>query len=273
MTLKLTNQDCSLKGNLDHLVNRKKIEGSVKLEHYISFFSLLLHQLGPVLKPENMHHVGSSLPNAFANGGSLLHIGMHNPVEKSAHVGRIDATRNMLSTHNSNMGLIQGVNGEIIKSEVGGMIKPEVGGIIKSEVGGIIKSEVGFSSSSPYMFDNNILKARQSIGEASVPPFNGVDSNTQTLNESHLNTSSFGFLGHIPRNFSLSDLTNDFSQSLVILEEESRSPNNGQRWCMEVSNMAQSFHHVPEEEEKAVESPLLAAKDNEVKGFDLNMTP
>ena len=124
----------------------------------------------------------------------------------------------MLSTQNSNIGLMQGVNGGIIKSEVGGMIKPEVGGIIKSEVGGIIKSEVGFSSSNPYMFDNNVLEARQSIGEASVPPFNGVDSNTQTLNESLLDpeTSSFGFLGHIPRNFSLSDLTNDFSQSSGI---------------------------------------------------------
>ncbi|KAL5577248.1 hypothetical protein UlMin_018947 [Ulmus minor] len=194
-------------------------------------FSFLLHQcvmnsacyapeqVGPALKPKNMHHVGSSLPNAFANGGSLLHTGIHNVVEMSAHAGRIDATQNMLSTQNSNIGLMQGVNG--------GIIKPEVGEIIKLDVGGIIKSEVGFSSSNPYMFDNNVLGARQSIGEAFVPPFNGVESNTQTLNESHLNpeTFSFGFLGHIPRNFSLSDLTNDFSQSsLLYWREGVRSP-------------------------------------------------
>ncbi|CAN1256394.1 hypothetical protein LINPERPRIM_LOCUS9301 [Linum perenne] len=36
--------------------------------------------------------------------------------------------------------------------------------------------------------------------------------------------SSFGFLGQIPRNFSLSDLTADFNQSSDILENYARSP-------------------------------------------------
>ena len=158
--------------------------------------------VGPVLKPENMHPaVGSCLPNAFTNGRSSMHSGMHNAVEMSAHAGRIDAPQNMLSTQSSNMGLMQGMNG----------------GMIKSEVGGTIKSEVGYSNSSPYMFgvDNNVLEGRPNIGDASVAPFSSVDSNSQALNESLLDsdTSSFGFLGQIPRNFSLSDLTADFSQS------------------------------------------------------------
>ena len=42
---------------------------------------------------------------------------------------------------------------------------------------------------------------------------------------------------------------------------------------MEAGNKAQSVHLVPEEEDEAVESPLLASKDDKVKGFDLNMTP
>ena len=42
---------------------------------------------------------------------------------------------------------------------------------------------------------------------------------------------------------------------------------------MEVGNRAQSVHPVPKEEDEAVKSPLLAAKDDEVKGFVLNMTP
>lgn len=149
--------------------------------------------VGPALKTENIHHqVGSCVPNAFTNGGSSLHTSMHNAVKMSAHTSRIDVPPNMLSNQNSNIGLMQGING------------------------GIIKSEVGYSGSS-YMFgtDGNILEARPTIGDASVAAFNSVESNSQPLNESLLDadSSSFGFLRQIPRIFSLSDLTADFSQS------------------------------------------------------------
>jgi hypothetical protein len=145
--------------------------------------------VGPALKTENTHHqVGSCLPNAFPNGGSSLHTSMQNAVKLSAHANRIDVPPNMLSSQSSNMGIN----------------------------GGIIKSEVGYSGSS-YMFgaDGSILETRPNIGDASVAAFNSVESNSQPLNESLLDsdTSSFGFLGQIPRNFSLSDLTADFSQS------------------------------------------------------------
>ncbi|KAK2652159.1 hypothetical protein Ddye_012015 [Dipteronia dyeriana] len=160
---------------------------------------------GPAMKQESMHHpIGSSLAGAFSNGGSSLHASLHSPVEMSGQVSRIDAPPTMLSTESSNMGLIQGMNG------------------------GIIKSEVGYSGSSPYMFgaDGNVLEARPPIADASVASFSSVESTSQTLNEALLDadTSSFGFLGQIPRNFSLSDLTADFSQSSDILESYPRSP-------------------------------------------------
>lgn len=168
---------------------------------------------GPAVKAENIHHpLGSGLPNAFTNGvpnaytngGSLLHPNMHAAVQMPPHSSRIDAPPNMLSAQSSNLGIIQGING------------------------GIIKSETGYSGSSSYMFgsDGNVLEMRPAIGDASVASFPSVESNSQPLNEQILDmeSSSFGFLGQIPRNFSLSDLAADFSQSSDILETYPRSP-------------------------------------------------
>ncbi|XP_057983795.1 uncharacterized protein LOC131168416 isoform X1 [Malania oleifera] len=159
---------------------------------------------GPPLKPENMHDpIGSSLPNAFTNGGSSLHTSMHASVDMSAPA-RIDVPPDLLSTQSSNMGMMQGINGVMIKSET------------------------GYAGSSPFMFgaDGNVLETRPAIGDGSVASFSSVESSSQPLNEPLLDadTSSFGFLGQIPRNFSLSDLTADFSQSSDILESYSRSP-------------------------------------------------
>ena len=153
---------------------------------------------GSTLKPESMHHpVGSSLTNAYTNGGSSLHSRMHASVEISARANRIDAAPNMLSMQSSNMGLLHGMNG------------------------GMIKSEAGYSGTSPYMFgtDGNVLEARPSIADASVASFSSVDSSSQALNESILDagSSSFGFLSQIPQVFSLSDLTADFTQSSGLL--------------------------------------------------------
>ncbi|KAM5578058.1 hypothetical protein ABKV19_008398 [Rosa sericea] len=161
--------------------------------------------VGPALKTENLHHqVGSCLPNPFTNGASSLHNSMENAVKMSAHANRIDVPPNMLSTQSTNMGgLMQGING------------------------GIIKSEVGYSGTS-YMYggDGSNLETRPNMGDASVAPFNSVESNSQPLNESLLDSdsSSFGLLSQIPRSFSLSDLTLDFSQSSDILESYPRSP-------------------------------------------------
>ncbi|XWS65335.1 hypothetical protein CRYUN_Cryun05aG0103900 [Craigia yunnanensis] len=157
---------------------------------------------GQPFKQENMHHsMGSSLHNVFTNGSSSLHAGMHAPIELPTHASRIDAPVAMLSTQSSNMGLMQGINGKMIKSEA------------------------GYSGSSAYMFgaESNVLEARPTIGDTS---FSTVESSTQPLNEPLLDAdiSSFGILGQIPRIFSFSDLTADFSQSSDILESYPRSP-------------------------------------------------
>ncbi|KAF5474239.1 hypothetical protein F2P56_006155 [Juglans regia] len=159
----------------------------------------------PAVKSENIHHpIGSGLSNAFTNGGSLLHPSMHAAIQMSAHSSRIDVPPNMLSAQSLNVGMIQGING------------------------GMIKSETGYSGSSPYMFDSdgNAPEVRPTIGDASVASFTSVESNSQPLPESVLDadTSSFGLLLQIPRIFSLSDLTEDFSQSSDILESYPRSP-------------------------------------------------
>lgn len=149
---------------------------------------------GPALKPENMHHpFGSGITNAFSNGGSALHSSIHTAVDMSAHTNRIDAPPSMLPTQSSNMGLMQALNG------------------------GMIKSEAGYSGASPYIFsaDGNVLEARPSIPDASVASLSSVESSSQALNEPLLDadTSSYGFLDQIPPSFSLSDLTAHFAQS------------------------------------------------------------
>ncbi|GMP97703.1 hypothetical protein CsSME_00045857 [Camellia sinensis var. sinensis] len=156
---------------------------------------------GSVLKAENVHQpIISSLPNtSFPNGGSSLHPCMQNAVDMSAHP-RVDVSPNMMLAHSSNVGMMQGMNG------------------------GMIKSEAGYAGNSSYMFgtDGNVLEARPAIADASMSSFSSVESNSHPLNETLLDadTPSFGFLGQIPRNFSLSDLTADAD----ILESYSRSP-------------------------------------------------
>ena len=146
------------------------------------------------MKPSSMHHhMSSSLSNSFTNGGPSLQTSMHTAVDMSANTCRIDAPQDMLSSRSPNLGLMQGMNG--------GMIKPEE----------------NYSSSSTFMFgaDNTALEKRTAIGDASVTPFTSVVSNSQPLGEPLLDsdTSSYGFLGQIPQSFSLSDLTAGFSQS------------------------------------------------------------
>ncbi|XP_019454661.1 PREDICTED: nuclear receptor coactivator 6-like isoform X2 [Lupinus angustifolius] len=156
------------------------------------------------LKPENIQHpVGSSLSNVFGNGQSSLQATMRAAIDMSAHSSRVNGPPNMLSAQSSNMDLIQSINR------------------------GMIKTEPGFSGCSPYIVgaEGNVLEAHPTIGYVSVTSFTNVESNSHSLNEAVLDPdTSFGFLGQIPRNFSLSDLTADFSQSSDILESYSSSP-------------------------------------------------
>ncbi|PIA53745.1 hypothetical protein AQUCO_00900376v1 [Aquilegia coerulea] len=172
--------------------------GSHSSMHQTPFF--VTDHTVPLPRPESMHHplVSSS---TFINGAQSIHGSLQSVDDTSVHAGSMDVSANMHATQNSHMGM----NGVVIKSE------PR------------------FADSSGYTFgaDGNVLEIPPTIGGTVVPSFGSVEANPQPLNGSLLDaeaTSSFGFLGQIPRNFSLSDLTAHFSQSSEILESYSRSP-------------------------------------------------
>ncbi|TYJ46512.1 hypothetical protein E1A91_A02G125600v1 [Gossypium mustelinum] len=156
---------------------------------------------GKARKQESLQHLmGSSLPNVFSNSSSSLYIGTHASIELPTHASRNHAPSAMLSTQNSNMGLMQEINGKMLKSAA------------------------GFSRSSAYMFgaESSLLETRPTIGDTA---FNSAEPSTQSLNEPlpDADISSFGLLGQISLNFNLSDLTADFSPSSGILESYPRS--------------------------------------------------
>ncbi|MFQ6624204.1 hypothetical protein Gotur_003391 [Gossypium turneri] len=156
---------------------------------------------GKALKQESLQHLmGSSLPNVFSNSSSSLYIGTHASIELPTHASRIHAPSAMLSTQNSNLGLMQEINGKMLKSAA------------------------GFSGSSAYMFgaESSLLETRPTIEDTA---FNSAEPSTQSLNEPLLDAdiSSFGLLGQISRNFNLSDLAADFSPGSGMLESYPRS--------------------------------------------------
>ncbi|XP_051140970.1 uncharacterized protein LOC127258211 isoform X2 [Andrographis paniculata] len=159
---------------------------------------------GPLVKQETLHQAMNIMPNVYTNGASSLQAHAQIPVNMSGHVGRMDVTGNMLLSQNSNVGMMQGVNGVMVKQEG------------------------SFTGDSPFMFgaDNAFPEPRNSIGEPSVSPFGSTEAGSGTMNGAMLDpeANSYGFLGQIPRNFSLSDLTADFSNSTDILESYSGSP-------------------------------------------------
>ncbi|KAL1554685.1 hypothetical protein AAHA92_15223 [Salvia divinorum] len=131
------------------------------------------------------------------------------------------------STHNN--------SGYQVQQPAGPPIKPEnmhqavalpnvyTNGIVQGMNDAMIKSEGGFAGDSHFMVApvNNLIEPRNTTGGVSVSPFTSGDPNKPMLDQE---TSSFGLLGQIPRNFSLSDLTADFSNSTDILDSYSKSP-------------------------------------------------
>lgn len=146
------------------------------------------------MKLENMHQSAVANPSGFTNGGSSVHQSMQPSVGVSGLSMRNDVPSSLLMAQNSNMGLTQGMNGE-------GMIKPE--------------SRYVEEPSFMYNAANNVLGRHPAMADVPIPSFIGEESNPKPVNDPIVDpdTSSFGFLGQIPRNFSLSDLTADFSIS------------------------------------------------------------
>ncbi|XP_047944915.1 uncharacterized protein LOC125191406 [Salvia hispanica] len=150
----------------------------------------------PLSNGSQMHSIVHNNSGYQVQQPAGLQPNMQVPINISGHGGQIDVPGNMLLTQNSSSGIVQGMNNVMIKSEDG---------------------------DSHFMFgtENNLIQPRNTTGEVPVSPFTSGDPNNPMLDQE---TSSFGFLGQIPRNFSLSDLTADFSNSTDILESYSRSP-------------------------------------------------
>lgn len=171
------------------------------------WFLLAVHQNAACFAPEQtgadmkpgllQQSVSTNLSNAFNNGMSSLHPCMQPSVDMSIHARRLDISPNMLFAQNSNLGMVPTVNG------------------------GIMKTEPGYGGSSQFIYgaNGNVMEARPAMGDPSISSFGSVESNSQHPNDTILDpdTSSFGFLGQIPRNFSLSDLTADFSNTGILL--------------------------------------------------------
>ena len=162
---------------------------------------------------QSLKSMPSSLSNAYLNGSSTLNTtNVASSVNISTHARRVDASPpNMISSsQTTNMPMMHGMNG---------------GG------GGMIKSETAFTNPSSFMYggERNTLEGHSTVrGDTSIPSFGNESNNNnqQALSETVLDSeaATFGFLGQIPRNFSLSDLTADFSQSSEILESYDKSP-------------------------------------------------
>ncbi|KAK4753183.1 hypothetical protein SAY87_021981 [Trapa incisa] len=146
------------------------------------------------VKPKRIQHPTSpGSTDAFMNDEASLHATMPSAIKMPAHVNRID-----VNSQNSYMVLMQGINGEIVKTEY------------------------DYTRVSPCMFgaESKVLAPCSTIGDMSVASFCSVESTSQPLNEPLLDAdNSFGFLGHLS-----SDFTADFSQSSDILENYARSP-------------------------------------------------
>lgn len=140
----------------------------------------------PNVKLANMHPtINGNLLQGYTNGASSVQSYAQAAMDVSAHARSIDLSPNMLLPQHANLGLMQGPNDGMINS-------------------------AGYSGN--YGGGGILQKAPPGIGNPSLPDFSNVEPSVQPVNEDPwgVDTSSFGFLGKIPRNFSFSDLTADF---------------------------------------------------------------
>lgn len=171
----------------------------VKNKCYI-FVLVSVHQTTSCYLSE--HASTSSRPDGMlCNGGAASAILNSRPAltgiqlgnDASVLTGSMDTSTSLLSTQNSAMGRLQGINGTAIKSE------PSYSG----------NSEFSFCT------DSSFLETQPSIADPPAGSFSSSELTGQPLNDP-LPDEPFGFLSHIPRNFSFSDLADHFTQSAGV---------------------------------------------------------
>ncbi|GAB4851738.1 hypothetical protein Ancab_031140 [Ancistrocladus abbreviatus] len=143
-----------------------------------------------------------SLSGAF-NNGVTQYGSVHAAYDLSAPSGRADAIQNTLLAQNSDMRMMQRINGAMIKSESSCSSNPQL----------------------MFSADGSVLENRTYIRDTSSSCFNGMGQGSLLLNEPLLDMDmpTFELLGQLPRNFSLTDLTADYSRP-DILAGYPRSP-------------------------------------------------
>lgn len=138
-----------------------------------------------------------NIPSAAGPSSAPLNSGMP-PIENismgdpSLDAGRMIMPTSLFSAQNSQMAMLHGMKG------------------------GKIKMEPAYSSNSEFTFcTDSFSDSHSATGDVPIPAFSSAELHVQPLNEQlvDIDTSSFGILGQIPRNFSFSDLTEDFTQS------------------------------------------------------------
>lgn len=154
-------------------------------------------------RPDGMFCNGGS-SSVMTNGASSANRNIQLASDANILGGRTDVSPSLLSTQSSHIGRPNGINGTAIKSEP------------------------SYSNNSEFNFctDSSFLDTRPPLGVEPGASYSSSELTGQQLNEPLLDmdSSSFGFLSQIPRNFSFSDLTDDFTQSADILENYGRSP-------------------------------------------------
>ncbi|URD73436.1 plant-specific domain TIGR01589 family protein [Musa troglodytarum] len=153
-------------------------------------------------RPDGMFYNGD-FSSALVNGRSSEHQGNYLGSDSSIVAGIMHASTSVVSANSSNMGRISGLSETIIKSEPNYLNNSEF----------------------PFVNDSIILEVHQPIGDASGGSFSNSELTGQPANSTlqDVDIPSLGF-SQIPRNFSFSDLADDFTHCADILENYDKSP-------------------------------------------------
>ncbi|XP_020692126.2 uncharacterized protein LOC110106536 [Dendrobium catenatum] len=163
--------------------------------------SCYLSENASTSRPDGLLPNGGS-SSAIISGGPAGNQNVQLGNVPSNFSGRLEVPASMLSSKNSLMGRNHMMNGTTIKTEP------------------------SYTTNSEFAFTGSSFLETQPTLDPLGASFSGPELTAQALNEplQDIDSSPYGFLSHIPRNFSFSDLTDGFAQSAVILESYDRSP-------------------------------------------------
>ncbi|PKU70081.1 hypothetical protein MA16_Dca016365 [Dendrobium catenatum] len=152
--------------------------------------SCYLSENASTSRPDGLLPNGGS-SSAIISGGPAGNQNVQLGNVPSNFSGRLEVPASMLSSKNSLMGRNHMMNGTTIKTEP------------------------SYTTNSEFAFTGSSFLETQPTLDPLGASFSGPELTAQALNEplQDIDSSPYGFLSHIPRNFSFSDLTDGFAQS------------------------------------------------------------